>query len=1310
MKRLLSAILTMALLLSFLPALPLTASAATVAPGTCGDNLTWTLDDAGTLTISGTGEMYDFYWYDDSPWYDRRESVKKAVITEGVTSIGDRAFYDCYNLTSINIPDSVTSIGSDVFCCCFGLTSITIPDSVTSIGDGAFSHCIGLTGIAIPDSVTSIGDSAFSYCPSLTSITIPDSVTSIGRSAFECCTGLTSITIPDSVTSIRYCAFYGCYSLTSITIPDSVTSIGDYAFYDCYNLTSINIPDSVTSIGIYAVYRCTGLTSITIPDSVTSIGIYAFSDCTGLTSITIPDSVTSIGEGAFCGCTGLTGITIPDSVTSIGDYAFSYCDSLTSITIPDSVTSIGSYVFSYCYSLTSITIPDSVTSIGRSAFECCTGLTSITIPDSVTSIGDYAFFNCYNLADIILPTSVTGIGEDAFQDCNSLNDVYYKGTKAQAEQIEGRSELASATWHYQFTGMLKIVSQPDSGCGAYNGETVTVSVGAIGDGLKYQWYYKNAWETKFTPTTAFTGNTYSVQMNESRNGRQIYCVITDKYGNSAQSDTATLSLWQQPVYISREPESVTVPKGQTATVSFTAEGDGLTYAWYYRDAGTADFIRTYTFSGNTYTAQMNEARNGRQLYCVVTDAYGNSAQTNVVSIHMQQPLNQLEITRQPKSVTVSYGETATVSFEAQGDGLTYKWYYKNKGADSFIHTTTFSGNTYTAQMNADRDGRELYCVVTDKYGNTAQTDTVSINMDRSSVTPLRVVTQPKSVTVPGGQMATVSFSAEGDGLAYKWYYKNAWETKFTLTTSFTGNTYSAQMNDSRNGRQIYCVVTDQYGNSVQTNTVSINMEQPRVDLKITKQPVSVTVANGAEAKVSFAAQGNGLTYKWYYKNTGDSGFAYTASFTGNTYTVQMSAARAGRQIYCVVTDQYGDSVQTNTVTLNMSKPVKITQQPTSVTVLNGEYATVTVEAEGEGLKYQWYYKNAWETKFTPTTAFTGNTYSVQMNESRDGRQIYCVITDKYGNSAQTKTVTIRMTEAVANQVKITKQPRTVIASNGKTATVSFTAKGEGLTYKWYYRNSWETGAFAYTPSFTGNSYSVVMDSTRSGRQLYCVVTDRYGNTAQTDTVGILNSGSVSYTIKRDDRSYYYSGHKTLSWFYDLVVVNGNGTAKDTINAGLRANRDRFFTGDWDDVGYRNYDLSYPYQNSVDASVSHNADGILSIRYHSDWWMGGVHNDGVWGSTYDLATGKEMNLSDFAARKGVTEAEFLNTVRAKTWESMSRLYGNSLYDDAKSTLYDYDLDEFSFYIKNGQIYITFPEYEMTSGAGPIMDIPTGIYIN
>ena len=242
---------------------------------------------------------------------------------------------------------SVTSIGDTAFYNCFGLTSVSIPDSVTNIGHDAFAGCIGLTSVTISDSVTSIGYVAFAGCTSLTSVTMPNSLATIEYGIFKDCNLLASVTIPSSVTSIEGYAFFGCSSLTSVVIPNSVTSIGEYVFSNCYSLLSATMPNNLSSIGEAAFYGCSSLTSLTIPESVTSIRGSTFVGCSGLTSILIPNSVTSIGFFVFGDCTSLTSINIPSSVTSIGNYTFQGCTGLTSFTVDwASPLSISNEVFS----------------------------------------------------------------------------------------------------------------------------------------------------------------------------------------------------------------------------------------------------------------------------------------------------------------------------------------------------------------------------------------------------------------------------------------------------------------------------------------------------------------------------------------------------------------------------------------------------------------------------------------------------------------------------------------------------------------------------------------------------------------------------------------------------------------------------------------------------------------------------------------------------------------------------------------------------------------------------------------------------
>ena len=461
MKKVISLFLSLTMFLSIVSVIDFSAFADTLTTGNCGDNVTYSFDEStGVLTISGTGDMNQWP-EDDSPWCaDTR--IKTLIIDEGVTSIGDRAFQDCRNLSNVKLPNSLTLIYNDAFSNCTSLASVIIPDSVTSIGDDAFLGCISLKSIEISDNnknYSSVDGVLFNKNKSVLVIypagktdsvySIPNSVTSIGNSAFSECTNLSNITITDSVISIGDFAFSNSTSLRSVTIPDSVTIIGVSAFYDCKNLINVTLPDSITSIDYSVFSDCTSLTNITIPDSVTNIGDSAFECCTSLTNITIPDSVTSIGNDAFYSCYFTFGSFVNNSKcqynrgeTIVDTDSDGFC-------IKDNVL----VKMRPNYAIDEVSIPNGVIKIGDYAFEYCTSLTNITIPDSVTSISDYAFEYCASLTSVTIGNSVTDIGYAAFSGCDNLKNIYYKGSQEEWNKInirDNNNNLTNATIYYNF--------------------------------------------------------------------------------------------------------------------------------------------------------------------------------------------------------------------------------------------------------------------------------------------------------------------------------------------------------------------------------------------------------------------------------------------------------------------------------------------------------------------------------------------------------------------------------------------------------------------------------------------------------------------------------------------------------------------------------------------------------------------------------------------------------------------------------------------------------------------------------------------
>lgn len=306
MKRILTWFLTFTLVLS----LGATAAAAQTS-GVCGDGLTWTLTD-GTLTISGTGDMYDYVSVDAvtddprAPWEPLKDSVTKVVLSQGVTSIGDYAFEGCA-VTGVEIPASVTRIGMSAFRDCVDLTGVTIPDSVTSFGSYIFSGCTGLTSAVLPANLTVIPDAMFFGCTGLSGIALPVALTEIGYGAFYDCESLEGVMLPQGVTKIGASAFKNCVSLSELAIPFGVTTIGASAFDNCDSLSHVLIPDSVTSLGGNAFYGCSNMVEVILLGSVRTIDYLSFGFC-AMNSITIPATVTRIGEYAFYQCPNLTDV------------------------------------------------------------------------------------------------------------------------------------------------------------------------------------------------------------------------------------------------------------------------------------------------------------------------------------------------------------------------------------------------------------------------------------------------------------------------------------------------------------------------------------------------------------------------------------------------------------------------------------------------------------------------------------------------------------------------------------------------------------------------------------------------------------------------------------------------------------------------------------------------------------------------------------------------------------------------------------------------------------------------------------------
>ena len=324
--------------------------------GVCGEDLTWSLNYEGTMTISGTGDMYDYAMYGEAvaPWTDLAADIKAVVAEEGVTSIGSFAFVNCGNLTTVSLPDSLIEVGESAFRNCTGLTTVDFGTGLEMVDGYAFLNCHNLTAADLGSKVEIIGNSAFFACSNLAEINLGESLLGINTLAFSECTSLTEITMPDTLTAMGSDVFNGCSALTSVKLSDNLTNLPAYTFNECVNLVDVKLPQYLTTIGERAFYYCQSLESIDLPFGLIAMDNDAFGFCVKLHDIELPMALSYIGYFAFNGCTSLGNLEFPPNLTYFTGGMFYDCTGITEVVFPEGTTYVDDDTFAGCTNLKKI--------------------------------------------------------------------------------------------------------------------------------------------------------------------------------------------------------------------------------------------------------------------------------------------------------------------------------------------------------------------------------------------------------------------------------------------------------------------------------------------------------------------------------------------------------------------------------------------------------------------------------------------------------------------------------------------------------------------------------------------------------------------------------------------------------------------------------------------------------------------------------------------------------------------------------------------------------------------------------------------
>ena len=470
----------------------------------CGELATWEVK-GNVLTISGTGAIDD-YSEKEIPWIIYKDKLKSVVINEGITEIGDKAFYGL-KIGKVQLPSTLKKIGASAFANTY-LTTLQLPNGLEEIGEDAFYWCYKLFSISIPDSVTTIGSDAFYYCKKAGSLKISANVTTLENGTFRYVSAK-EVTIPEGVTTIGDQCFESA-GVTTLNLPSTLESIGEDAFSECAKLKTVNYAGSSEAAQKIAIesgntfvtssaWNCTdgklsaleavscmcgeaaswevkkntlyisgtgamadfnqnetpwytlekSIKAVVVEEGITSIGNYSF-DGLKITKAQLPSTLERIGANAFSN-TRIAAIKLPDGLKTIESHAFYWCSKIKELSIPDTVTAIGEYAFYYCNRLTKLKLSAGVEVLDSYAFYSC-NVKDLVIPEGVTTIEKNCFCYCDQMGTVTLPSTLEFIGENAFDRCKKIKKVNYaaSGEDATAILIEsGNSYLTSAAWNYQ---------------------------------------------------------------------------------------------------------------------------------------------------------------------------------------------------------------------------------------------------------------------------------------------------------------------------------------------------------------------------------------------------------------------------------------------------------------------------------------------------------------------------------------------------------------------------------------------------------------------------------------------------------------------------------------------------------------------------------------------------------------------------------------------------------------------------------------------------------------------------------------------
>lgn len=890
-----------------------------IAKGTWGDDgsISWTLDSEGVLTFVGSGKMSrsgPFNVDGEMEPTEIRSASKKLVIGGGITELDGYIFSRGWG----------------------GLTQLIISEGVTTIGELAFNNCYGLEYVSLPSTLSSIGLYAFDLSTIYTS-KLKTAGPIGGGYNIEFAW---SDTIPDNI--------FSGMELTDVTLPETVKKIGFMSFYGCSKLSNVNFPSSLKELGSFS-FALTSLTDAILPNGINKIGNAVFYECSKLEHVRIPNTITSLPNGArnggsftggvFSNCSSLAEINLPASLLDIGDYSFSGCSNLSEIVFPDNLSRIGASAFSGCTKLSSVVIPDSIRSIEDSSFSNCTNLSEVILSNNLENIGKESFNGSTSIKSIVLPVSIKNIGADAFNYLSAkgvqtsyLSDVYYYGTQEQWNRISfGEStygisdKVEAANIHYANT----VTFSPNGNNGSVNPNTKVVVNGLLygelptpsRNGYGFDgWFSSATGGTRITAETlvSATGNhtlyahwnpnSFTVSFNPNANDVSVSPtskIVTngETYGDLP---TATRSNYRFDGWFSSASGGTQVTSSTTVNLT----GNQTLYAhWTYlaptytvtfnpnaSDASVSPTSKTVT-NGENYGDLPTATRSNYRFGGWFTSASGGTQITSSTTVNLTG--------NQTLYAHWSVSKTYTVTFLARGGN-------PNSSTKNVSNGEAYGELPTTVYRNGGKYFDGWY---TEEVGGTQILDSTIVNLnedqtlyahwaDLPSVVPPVVVTNPatdiqRNTAVFNGSV----FDDGGDvNLTLEFVYWNKLEsaTRYTVRSSTSGDMFRATVQNLSPGTTyyFYARAVNSAGEGV-GSALSLTTERVEEPVSISVEPTYLSLEIGNVYQLLATVLPATATNRTVLWSSSDSGIVSVDS-NGN-----ITPQKSGRAVITATTESNG---------------------------------------------------------------------------------------------------------------------------------------------------------------------------------------------------------------------------------------------------------------------------------------------------------------------------------------------------------------------------------------------------------------------